>query len=264
MTQERPLFPEERQEGILRQLTEEGRVSVNELGQRYGVSAVTIRTDLQELESLGKVKRTYGGAVLPPRNDDWLSLTLRRQQQEQEKEAIAEAAAGFIQDGDALFIDSSSTNLALVRRLRNFRDLTVVSNSLAVAQTLQDVPAVTVVLIGGELRRDTLSLTGSNGLGILNQYNLRSGFFGAHGITLAEGLTDVSAAEAELKRGLVKRCKQVIVVLDRTKWGRVGAASFAGIEDLDFIISDTGAPESVMDDISGIRPRIMLVKTKKE
>ncbi len=255
----RALFPEERKHEILRLVNRQGRVSVSELSRRYGVSPVTIRSDLQDLEGRGLVFRTHGGAVAPQRTPDLLSLNLRRQQQKDEKEAIAEAAAGFIQDGDALFLDSSSTALSLAQRLRGFRDLTVATNSLPVAQMLLDMPSISVVLTGGQLRRDTVSLTGINGLCVLDSINLRTGFFGAHGITRAEGLTDVSPAEAELKRHLVGCCKQVVAILDRTKWGRVGAASFARIEDLDFIISNTGSPEPNLQEISGIKPRIMLI-----
>ena len=101
------------------------------------------------------------------------------------------------------------------------RYLTVITNSLTIAQELLDAPGVNVVLLGGTLRRETASLVGG-GLDVLRQFNIQRGFFGAHGLSLSEGLTDVSLEEAELKRPLVGMCRQVIATLDDTKWGRVG------------------------------------------
>ena len=148
----------------------------------------------------------------------------------------------MIRDGDAIVLDSSSTALAIAQHLKYHRYLTVITNSLTVAQELLDAPGVTVVLPGGTVRRDTASLVGTDGLALLSPLNLQKGFFGAHGITLAEGLTDVSAEEAEVKRPLVGMCRQVIAVVDATKWGRLGLASFASLEEVNTIVTDSHAP----------------------
>ena len=148
MTTERELFPEERKHEIVRMITAEGRVSVTELSRKYGVSEVTIRTDLQDLADQGLIVRTHGGAVVVPHSPDILSLNLRRQQQTTEKERIGAAAAVFVADGDAIFLDTSSTTLAIARRLKQFRDLTVLTNSLAVTQTLLEMTGITVVMTG--------------------------------------------------------------------------------------------------------------------
>ena len=130
------------------------------------------------------------------------------------------------------FLDASSTALALAHALRQHRDLTILTNSLVVAQSMLDAPGVTVVMTGGALQRDTVSLMGTDGLAILRKYNIKTGFFGAHGLSFPEGLTDVSAGEAEVKRPVVAMCRQVVALIDATKWGRVGPASFARPEDL--------------------------------
>jgi DeoR/GlpR family transcriptional regulator of sugar metabolism len=147
-------------------------------------------------------------------------------------------------------LDSSSTALAIASYLKQRRYLTVVTNSLTVAHELLDAPGVAVVLPGGTVRRDTASLVGTDGLGLLGQFNLQKGFFGAHGITLAEGLTDVSAEEAEVKRPLVGMCRQVIAVVDATKWGRLGLASFANLEEVNTIVTDSHAPA---DQVAAVR-----------
>jgi DeoR/GlpR family transcriptional regulator of sugar metabolism len=246
MTSQVELYPTERQQKILELLEQAGRVSVTDLSQMFTVSEVTIRADLQALAAQDLIVRTHGGAVLAQRPPE-LSLTLRRQQQAPEKECIGAAAVELVENGDAVFLDASSTVLALARRLTHFRDLTILTHSLAVAEAMIGAPGVTVVVSGGVLQRDTLSFTGLDGLAILRKYNIKTGFFGAHGLSFPEGLTDVSATEAEVKREIVSACRQVIALIDATKWGRVGPASFACPQDLHQIITDKNAPASLVE-----------------
>jgi DeoR family transcriptional regulator, aga operon transcriptional repressor len=235
------LYPTERQQLILAQLKRNGRASVSELSQMFGVSEVTIRADLQILALQELIVRTHGGAVLVPHVPE-LSLTLRRQLQVNEKERIGAAASEFVANGDAVYLDASSTALALSHALRQQRDLTILTHSLVVAQAMFDAPGVSVVMTGGILQRETVSLMGTDGLAILSKYNIKTGFFGAHGLSFPEGLTDVSPGEAEVKRAVVTMCRQVVALIDVTKWGRVGPASFARPEDLHIIVTDADAP----------------------
>jgi DeoR/GlpR family transcriptional regulator of sugar metabolism len=259
MSTVKDLYLEERRQEILRRVNQEERVSVAELSQQFGVSEVTIRSDLQALAERNLVVRTHGGALPSVRGLYDLSLALRRQRQVQEKSRIGEAGAALVADGDAIFLDSSSTALAIAQHIRHHRHLTVVTNSLAVAQDMLDAPGVTVVMVGGILRRDTASMVGTDGLEMLRKFNIQKGFFGAHGISLAEGLTDVSADEAEVKRPLVAMCRQVVAVLDATKWGRVGLASFAHLEQVDCIISDVHAPADLVAHMRELEIKVILV-----
>jgi DeoR/GlpR family transcriptional regulator of sugar metabolism len=253
------LYLEERRQEILRKVSRSGRVSVTQLSQQFGVSEVTIRSDLQALAERNLVVRTHGGAVAATRGLYDLSLALRRQRQVQEKSRIGESGAALVADGDAIFLDSSSTALAIARHLKDHRHLTIVTNGLAVAQEMLDAPNVTVVMVGGTLRRDTASLVGPDGPGMLGRYNIQKGFFGAHGISLPEGLTDVSADEAEVKRPLVARCRRVIAVLDATKWGQVGLASFAHLEQVESVISDCHAPPALVEQVRELGIEVILV-----
>lgn len=236
----------ERRQEILARVSQHGRASVADMSQAFGVSEVTIRADLQALAEGGLVLRTHGGAIPLTPGLQYLSLGLRRQQQVTEKAHIGAAAAMLIADGDAIFLDSSSTALAIAQSLKNRRYLTVITNGLAIAQELLDASGVTVVVIGGTLRRDTASLVGTAGLEMVRRFNVQRGFFGAHGITLVEGLTDVSADEADVKRPLVAMCREVVAVLDATKWGRAGIASFADVSQIHTIITDTHAPAELV------------------
>jgi DeoR/GlpR family transcriptional regulator of sugar metabolism len=252
------LYPAERQQHILAHLNRNGRASVSELSQMLSVSEVTIRADLQALVAGDLIVRTHGGAVLAARAPE-LSLTLRRQQQVDAKERIGVAAAEFVANGDAVFLDASSTALALAHTLRQHRDLTILTHSLVVAQSMLDASGVTVVMTGGILQRETVSLMGTDGLVILQKYNLKTGFFGAHGLSFPEGLTDVSAGEAEVKRRVVALCRQVVALIDATKWGRVGPASFAHPGDLHVIITDTQAPAGLVEQARSLGTRVMQV-----
>ncbi|MEW5957407.1 MAG: DeoR/GlpR family DNA-binding transcription regulator [Chloroflexota bacterium] len=255
----RDLYLEERRQEILRQVDETGRVSVADLSQRLGVSEVTIRADLQALAERRLVVRTHGGAIPASGGRYELALAMRRQWQVQEKSRIGLAGAALVMDGDAVFLDSSSTTLAIVQHLKSRRRLTVVTNSLAVAQELQDSPHVSVVMPGGILQNDTASLIGIDGLEILRKFNIQKGFFGAHGLSLPEGLTDVSADEANVKRQLVAMCRQNIAVLDATKWGQVGLASFASLSEINTIITDAHAPAALMDQVRSLGIELIVV-----
>jgi DeoR/GlpR family transcriptional regulator of sugar metabolism len=252
------LYPAERQQRILSLLNQKGRASVGELSQMFRVSEVTVRADLQMLAAQDLIVRTHGGAVLAPRAPE-LSLTLRRQQRVVEKERIGAAAAGFVANGDAIFLDASSTALSLAHALRQHRDLTILTNSLVVAQSMLDALGVSVVMTGGALQRDTVSLMGTDGLAILHKYNIKTGFFSAHGLSFPEGMTDVSAGEAEVKREVVAMCREVIAIIDATKWGRVGPASFAHPEDLHVIVTDEQAPAMLVEQARALGTRVMQV-----
>lgn len=256
----RDLYLEERRARILEYITRTGRASVAELSRQFGVSEVTIRADLQSLAEQNLIVRTHGGAV-PANNQllDELWLSIRRRRQVLEKSRIGQAAAELIANGDAVFLDSSSTALAIAHHLRHHRDVTIITNSLAIAYEMLSVPGVTVVMPGGTVRRDTASLVGTEGLGMLARFNIEKGFFGAHGLNLPEGLTDVSSAEAEVKRPMVAMCRQVIAVLDATKWGRVGLASFASPEEIDCVITDQHAPADLVEAVRALGVRVILV-----
>jgi DeoR/GlpR family transcriptional regulator of sugar metabolism len=187
-----------------------------------------------------------------------LPLTTRLQLQAQEKKRIGRAAAEIISDGDAIFLDTSSTTLAIAKHLKQHRYLTIITNSLAVAQEMLDAPGSNVVMPGGRLRRDTASLVGTDGLEMLRGFHIQKGFFGAHGITQEAGLTDVSADEAEVKRPLVAMCHQVFAVFDSSKWGKIGLASFAKLEQIDQIITDD-APDGLAKQIRSLGVELTLV-----
>lgn len=239
------LFVEERRRIILDQLQQHGRVSVAELSEAMQVSAVTIRQDLRALEEEGLLDRTYGGAVsrsssaLPE-----LSFHIRMGKRQHEKAAIAKAAAALVSDGDTVALDCSTTAYAMVEPLKRFRKLTIVTNSLIIAQSFLDSPHIHVLLPGGRLRRDSVSLVG--GTNTLPEINLNIGFMGARGISMVGGISDVDADEVQMKSAMIARCISTVVLVDGSKWGQVATYTFLKPEKMARIItSDLAPPELV-------------------
>ena len=240
------LFVEERRRIILDQLRDKGRVSVKDLSEHLQVSAVTIRQDLRALEDEGLLERTYGGAV---RHEETaavpeLSFHIRLGKKKREKAAIAERAASMVQDGYSVALDASSTANAIAPLLKHLRKLTIVTNSLIIAQSFLDSPHVQVIVPGGRLRRDSISVVGFP-LG-LPDINFNIGFFGARGVTVVEGVTDIDGDEVTVKRAMVSRCVLPVIVVDGSKWGQVAPFTFMRPEDLRHVITSDDAPEDTV------------------
>jgi DeoR family transcriptional regulator of aga operon/DeoR family fructose operon transcriptional repressor len=254
------LFQPERLRQIQELLTERGRVSVTDLSRRFEVSTVTVRSDLAALERQGLLVRTHGGAVPRfERGPEPLAFALRKEQRLVEKTRIGQAAASLIRDGDAIALDASTTAWQVARHLKDRRELTVITNGLFIAQEFLDSPGVTVVMPGGSLRSASASLVGNEGSGILERYHVRRGFFGAGGFSIDEGLTDTNQYEVELKQRMIERSKQVVAIVDSSKWGQVTLAPLADVSQLDLVISDAGAPAGMVARLRELDVTVTLV-----
>ena len=253
------LFPHERRDQIVALLEENGRAGVSELSQRFDVSEVTIRSDLDILARQGLLVRTRGGAVAAHDTELDLDFYIRRRLHADEKERIGKAAAALVHDRESIVLDASTTALAMVDHIRNRRQLTVISNGLFAVTALLEAPGITVLMPGGFLSRDSASLVGREDRAFIQQFTFQKGFFGARGFTLDEGLTDLNIAEVTLKQQLIAGAKQVIALVDSSKWGRVGFASFASINQIDCMITDNGAPRDMVAALEQAGVRVVLV-----
>ncbi|WP_119069749.1 DeoR/GlpR family DNA-binding transcription regulator [Aggregatilinea lenta] len=259
-----PLFVEERRRAILEKLNQRGRVAVKELSDEMQVSAVTIRQDLRALEQAGRLERTYGGAVIRtggmPMQE--LSFNVRLIKNRRQKEAIALAAAAQVQEGYSIALDSSTTSYAMVPYLKKFEKLTVVTNSLIIAQAFLDSSHIQVLLPGGRLRRDSISLVGEPDT--LPKINLNLGFFGARGLDLGVGATEVDGDEAILKQATMACCLKSIVLLDASKWGQVAPYTMLAPEDIATVITVSGAPLDMIAELRAMGAQITVVTDENE
>jgi len=240
-------FPHERRQAILRILEEEGRVSVADLSRRFALSEVTIRKDLAWLEAQGLLIRTHGGALPADRNPAELAFEVRERLNREEKLRIGQAAAALVQDGDSIALDASTTAMYLARFLRERRELTVVTNGIRVAMEFAGRSGITVLMPGGTLRWEAFSLVGAWGEDILRRIHIQKAFVGAKGLTLEEGLTDVNPEEVRLKSAIVEAAKEVIAIVDHTKWGRVAFATFCPLDRVRLVITDNQAPPDMVE-----------------
>jgi DeoR/GlpR family transcriptional regulator of sugar metabolism len=249
MIEERREIPEDRRERILTKLGANQRISVVELAQNLGVSEVTIRKDLDQLESLGLLTRTHGGAIASGRGQLELHFTTRSQQQIEAKRRIAQAAATLIRPQQCIFLDASSTALQIARLIKDHEDLVVVTNGLYTALELNFSQGITTIVVGGRMRRRSSSLVGTSSQSVIERMRVDIGFFGAAGVTARDGLTENDLDEAQLKQAMVAVSGAVVGVADSTKFGITQFSAFALPREIDRIITDEHAPEPVIEEL---------------
>jgi DeoR/GlpR family transcriptional regulator of sugar metabolism len=244
----------DRQQRIVEYLADRQSASVSELSDLLSVSAVTVRSDLNQLAEQGRVIRTHGGAqIMGDRYRQEFTFANRQRINALQKQRIGELAAGLIQPYDSILLDASTTAVALARAIRcspNLQDVTVMTTGIWTALELLGCPGIHVLLPGGNLRSITGSITGVISRNVLSEFNFQKVFLGAWGLTLEEGLMDTPLAEVELKRAIVARTQDVIAIVDSSKLGRLGLASFAGLERIRRIVTDDGAAPDI---IHGLR-----------
>lgn len=243
----------ERHQQIVETLLEQETATVTELSERFDVSPVTIRSDLNSLAEQGRIVRTHGGARLAKeRVRQEITFAKRQRTNIEQKRCIGEHAATLIQPNESILLDASTTAVAVgqaIKQRSDLKDITVVTTGIWTALELLGSPDINVVLTGGNVRTTTGSITGSITHQVLETFNFQKVFLGAWGITLEEGLTDTHLTEVELKRGIIARAQEVVAVLDGSKFGQLGLASFATLADITRIITDDTSPPEMVDAI---------------
>ena len=180
------VFARERQERIVRIVDEHGRARVADLAAQFGVSAVTIRKDLIVLEADDRLVRTHGGAIAVDRSRPELAFEIRERLQADEKARIGAAAPPSSSDGESIVMDASTTALSVARQLKargGWSQLTVITNGLRIASELAGHPGISVLMLGGRVRWEALSVVGQLGDGLFRRINVQKAFLGAAGFT---------------------------------------------------------------------------------
>lgn len=258
-------FREERLKVIAERVMSGQTVYVNDLAKEFDVSPSSIRTDLNELEAKGILKRTHGGAILA----DGLSGRLvaakqpfeaRQQQLQAEKDAIGRAAAALVDDGDTLMIDGGSTTVYVARHLGGKRGLTVITNAIALLPDLMTVPDMQIYLTGGLVDRSFVTLLGSVARETIKRFRTTKVILGMDGISADAGLTVTDPAVAATKREMMDAGGQLIVVSDHTKLNRVSLYALAPATAMHTLVTDVAADP---DDVAAIRacgPRVIVAE----
>jgi len=218
-------------------IRDNGIIRVEDLCRRLKVSPATVRRDLDQLEQGGVIRRVHGGAVSVESRLDEPVFADKTSLAAREKRRIAEAALRFIEPDDTIYLDGGSTVLELARLLRDRTNLTVVTNSLYAAQELAG-RGPRLLVIGGELRRLSQTMVGPLTGHVLAELHLDTAFMGTIGLALDEGLTTTDPSEAFTKKLVMGQARQVIVLADSSKAGKVSFASAGGWENVHVLITD--------------------------
>ncbi|WP_409473914.1 DeoR/GlpR family DNA-binding transcription regulator [Streptomyces sp. HC307] len=258
MSENQNLLAEQRRALILDEVRRRGGVRVNELTRKLGVSDMTVRRDLDALARQGVLEKVHGGAVpVAEASTHEPGFEAKSGLELTAKEDIAKAAAQLVAPGSAIALSGGTTTYALAHHLIEVADLTVVTNSVRVADVFhaaqrssgQRQGAATVVLTGG-VRTPSDSLVGPVADQAIATLHFDVLFLGVHGISTEAGLSTPNLAEAETNRRLVQSARRVVVVADHTKWGTVGLSSFATLEQVDTLVTDSGLPTDARAEIS--------------
>lgn len=256
------VFARERQEHIVRIIEEHGRARVSDLASQFHVSGVTIRKDLVVLEAGHRLVRTHGGAIAIDRSRPELSFDIRERLQAEEKLRIGAAGAALVHDGESIVMDASTTALSVARHLKarvGLSQLTVVTNGLRLASELAGHPGITVLMLGGRVRWEALSVVGQLGDGLFSRINVQTAFLGAAGFTPESGLADATDEEAQIKRSMVAAAREVIAIVDHTKWERAAFATFCATDQISIVLTDEGAPDAMVRALIGRGVQVRLI-----
>lgn len=241
----------ERREQIVNILSERERVTVNELSEMLNVSSVTVRGDLNFLAEEGRVIRVHGGAALAkPSMKHEMTFAARQRHNAAEKHALAKLAATLVKPTDSIFLDSSTTALAVGQAIKSspsITNVTVLTTGLWTAVAIMDSSNIHTIMAGGSLGSTSGAVSGPITREMLGKYNINKAFIGALGLTLEKGLSGNDPLEIELRQFVVEQAREVIAVVDGSKFGLTGLASFAQIDQLDYIVTDDGAPPEMID-----------------
>ena len=249
MEEQEELNIEQRREKILNLLNVKGRIRVSELSRIFGISEVTIRHDLAELEEANLLYRVHGGAESTHRAYYTLSLADRMKRNEQEKRAVAVSVASLIEEGDTVILDSGTTTLMVAQEIRQKKGITVLTNSLLIARELSASAEVNVIILGGSLNPANLFVYGDDTYAQLEKYKADKMVMAVDGISAQFGVTTYMYQEAEVSRRMSQRVNTVIVAADYTKIGREGFAKIGGIDIAHMLITNSSADNEEVEAI---------------
>jgi DeoR family transcriptional regulator of aga operon len=237
-------FTVERRKKILQRITEDGQVFVHELGKEFNVSEVTIRNDLGQLEKKNLLIRARGGAI---KTEAGVGIDYHLSEKDRlhidEKARIGKKAAQLINEHDTIIIDSGTTTMEIAKNMGHLADVTVICNALNIISQLIQNNSINLIIPGGYLRKNSLSLVGPLAEKNLQNLYVDKVFMGVDGFDTKHGIYTPNIEEAYLNEIMIKNAKEVILVSDSSKFFRRSLAYICGIEKIHRVVTDSGIPE---------------------
>ena len=252
------VFQEERLRVIMKKLEQENRVLINDLSKFFNTTPVTIRKDLDSLESQGLLKRTHGGAILQKSLFHGLNLNEKEKLNAEEKKRIADEAVKLISKGDVVILDSGSTTTQLARNMKNLKDVTVITTAVNIALELINSD-LEVIITGGTLRKDSSTLVGPLAEITLNKISADLLFHGVDGVDYEIGLTTPDIIEANTSNVMMQRAGENILLVDSSKFGRRSLGVICQIKDIDKIITTKQMEKSEIKKLNNMGVEVVIV-----
>ena len=238
------LLGDVRRRKLLEWLQEEGSARVRDLAEAFSVSEVTIRQDLERLESEGHIVREHGGAYLKSVPQQVRAMALHHLTNMEAKRRIGRAAAALVEDGDSIILDSGSTTTEVAANLISKDRLTIITNALNIALMLGALPSCAVHMPGGQFKAPTLSLSGERSADYFKGLFAQKLFLATAAMSFEAGLTFPALADLVVKRAMIEAASRVYLVADSSKMGKTSFTSLGGIELIHCLITDDGlAPD---------------------
>lgn len=243
------LLAEERRREILRVLGQNGRITVEEVVRRFGVSAVTARGDLDALSETGALVRSHGGGIRPLAAAPEHPLKAREGIHREEKLRIAQTALQLIRPSQTVILCTGSTSAALATQIRHNcpENLTVITYALNIASILADLPNLSLVMIGGMLRHVSSAFVGPHAEQMMDSLHADHCFLSTVGLDVDVGLTTLDIMEAQLNRRMIDSATQVTVIADGSKFRHRSLSVITGLRSVHRVITDSSAPAEDVD-----------------
>ena len=228
----------ERRNAILEKLQAERRVVVSELSTLFEVSEETIRRDLEKLETEGFAIKSYGGAVLNENSNLDLPFNVRKNKNVVGKQKIAELIQEIVKDGDTLFLDASSTAVAIAKAIKNKNGITIITNSLEIAIELLEAPGCRVISTGGVVTERSFALVGQVTDQTIGAYFVDKAIVSSKGLDLNAGFTESDERHANNKKSMLDGAKVKILAVDHSKFGHISFAKIGDFRDITTVVTD--------------------------
>ncbi len=232
------MLPIERRGEILRKLTLDGKVVVSELAEHYEVTEETIRRDLEKLVEDGYAQKTYGGAVAKKNTALDLPYNIRESVNVVQKQIIANHVADLVSDGARIMLDSSSTALYILKKIKEKKNLTVITNSVKILFELAEKTDWTVLSTGGVLKQGALSLVGSSAEKMIRSYHVDIAICSCKGLDTEWGITDSNEQDTLIKQAMFSAADRCILALDADKFDKKSFVKVGTVGDIDCIVTD--------------------------
>ena len=258
----RKFSAEERRSLLLNQLKNEGKIYISDLIKQFDISEVSIRKDLAVLEERKLLLRVKGGAVNMHQSVDYDDMTISQKQglHSREKQLMGKFAASIIKDGETVILDSGTTTMEIAKNLEGLNNLTIITNALDIAITLNNYDRFNVITLGGKMRSVSYSTVGMLAESALKNFYCDKLFLGVDSVSIKDGISTPNLEEASLNQALINSAKEVIAIFDSSKLGRRGFVHIASLDKIDTIITDSGISQDFRDHVEAAGIKLYVVE----